>query len=116
MYIGLRGLEKTSSQEANFMEDVTNADCFKERNVEVNISSAPQSILQGVKFFGYTNMCTTSSTLHLKGGRKTQAQYLIPIVTEVVHITPYLLRQLTFPEDMKLFKSIWSCFIILDTK
>ncbi|XP_063426841.1 uncharacterized protein LOC134710416 [Mytilus trossulus] len=112
MYIGLREIEKTTTQGAKYLEDLENGDHVSEKNLEVNISSALQSILQDIKSFGDININTTSSTLRLKTSRKDQAQHLVPNVPVIEQIKPSLLTRLTSTIDMKL--NIWACLILPD--
>ncbi|XP_071161846.1 tripartite motif-containing protein 2-like [Mytilus edulis] len=122
MYIGLREIEKTTSETAKYIERLESGDNFSERNLEVNISSALQTILQDVKSFGDININTTASTLKVKAGRKDQAQHLVPNVPGIEQIKPSLLTKLTIPKDMKSLSIIASFilpdgkFIILDQK
>ncbi|XP_052097517.1 uncharacterized protein LOC127732530 isoform X2 [Mytilus californianus] len=115
MYIGLREIEETTSQTAKYVEDLESRDHFIETNLEVNISSALQSILRDVKSFGDININTTSSTLQIKAGRKDQAQHLISKVPGIEQIKPSLLTRLTTPKDMKTL-SIVACRILPDGK
>ncbi|VDI72071.1 Hypothetical predicted protein [Mytilus galloprovincialis] len=116
MYVSLREIEKTTSQTAKYVEDLENGDHFSEKNLEVNILSALQSILQDVKSFGDININTIciSSTLRLKTSRKDQAQHLVPKVPVIEQIKPSLLTRLTSTIDMKL--NIWACLILPDGK
>ncbi|XP_052097532.1 uncharacterized protein LOC127732530 isoform X6 [Mytilus californianus] len=115
VYIGLREIEKTTSQTEKYIEDLESEDHFIEKNLQVNISSALQSILRDVKSFGDININTTSSTLQIKAGRKDQAQHLISKVPGIEQIKPSLLTRLTTPKDMKTL-SIVACRILPDGK
>ncbi|XP_063426124.1 uncharacterized protein LOC134709932 [Mytilus trossulus] len=115
MYIGLREIEKTTSETSKYIEDLESGDNFSEKNLEVNISSALQSILKDVKSFGDININTTSSSLQIKAGRKDQAQHLVPKVSGIEQIKPSLLTKLTLPEDMKSLEII-ACLILPDGK
>ncbi|XP_071161848.1 uncharacterized protein [Mytilus edulis] len=115
MYIGLREIEKTTAQAAKYIEDLESGDDFNEKNLEVNMSSALQSILQNVKSFGDININTSSSTLKIKAGRKDQAQHLVPNVPGIEQIKPSLLTKLTIPKDMKSV-NIFACHILPDGK
>ncbi|XP_063426123.1 uncharacterized protein LOC134709931 [Mytilus trossulus] len=115
MYIGLREIEKTTSETAKYIEDLESGDNFGEKNLEVNISSALQSIFKDVKSFGDININTTSSSLQIKAGRKDQAQHLVPKVSGIEQIKPSLLTKLTLPEDMKSLE-IMACLILPDGK
>ncbi|VDI69478.1 Hypothetical predicted protein [Mytilus galloprovincialis] len=120
IYIGLREIEKTTSETAKYIEDLESGNNFIEKSLELNISSALQSFLQNVKSFGDIAINTTSSTLRKKAGRKDQAQYLISKVAGIEEIKPSLLTKLTIPNDMRTL-NISTCsilpngnFIILD--
>ncbi|XP_071162051.1 tripartite motif-containing protein 2-like [Mytilus edulis] len=112
-FIALREIEKITSQTTKYIEDLESGDHFIEKNLEVNLSSALQSILQDVKSFGDININTTTSTLKIKAGRKDQAQHLIPKVPGVEQIKPSLLTKLTIPKDMKSL-NITVCLILPD--
>ncbi|XP_052106593.1 uncharacterized protein LOC127739063 [Mytilus californianus] len=115
MHIGLREIEKTTSQMAKYLEDLESGDNFIEKNLEVNISSALQSILQDVKSFGDININSTSSTLQIKAGRKDQAQHLVPKYPRIEKMKPSLLTRLKIPKDKKSL-SIFACLILPDGK
>ncbi|CAC5397511.1 unnamed protein product [Mytilus coruscus] len=120
MYIGLREIEKITSQTAKYIEDLESGDHFIEKNLQVNISSALQSILNDVKSFGDIYINTTSSTFQIKAGRKDQAQNLISKVPGIEEIKASLLTRLTIPKDMNSLTILASRilpdgqFIILD--
>lgn len=73
MYIGPRDIEKTTYQTAKYLVDVESGDHFSDKDLEVNVTSALQSILYDVKSFGDMKINTTSSTLQIKTGQKDQA-------------------------------------------
>ncbi|VDH95851.1 Hypothetical predicted protein [Mytilus galloprovincialis] len=110
MYIGLREIEKITSQATKYFEDFESAE---EKNLEVNISSALQSIFQNVKSFGDIKINATSSTCKINAGRKDQAQHFVPKVSGIEQIKPNLLTTLTLPEDMKHL-DIYACLILPD--
>ncbi|XP_071161527.1 uncharacterized protein [Mytilus edulis] len=115
MYIGLREIEKTTSQTTKYIEDLESGDSFNENNLEVKISSALRSILQDVKSFGDVKINTTPSTLQIKTGRKDQAQHLVPRGPGIDHIKPSFSKTLTIPEDMRSL-DINVCLILPDGK
>ncbi|XP_052058529.1 uncharacterized protein LOC127698867 [Mytilus californianus] len=102
MYIGLREIEKTTSQAAKYIEDVESAGLLNEKNLEIKISSSLQSILQDVKSFGDINITTSSSTVQIKAGRKDQAQRLVPTVLGIENIELSLMKSVTFAEEIGL--------------
>ncbi|CAG2230093.1 unnamed protein product [Mytilus edulis] len=114
-FIALREIEKITSQTTKYIEDLEGGDHFIEKNLEVNLSSALQSILQDVNSFGNININTTPSTLKIKAGRKDQAQHLVPKVPGVEQIKPSLLTRLTIPKDIKSL-NISACLILPDGK
>ncbi|CAG2210491.1 unnamed protein product [Mytilus edulis] len=81
-YVGLREIEKTTSEAAKYLEDLKSGGPLDEVNLELTISSELQSILKDVKSFGDIHINTSPFTLQLKAVRKDQAQYL-------VHTTSY---------------------------
>ncbi|XP_063438836.1 uncharacterized protein LOC134719811 [Mytilus trossulus] len=115
IYIGLREIEKTTSQTAKYIDDLQSGDNFIEKNLEVIISSGLQSLLFDIKSFGEIAINTTSSTLQIKAGRKDQAQHLISKVPGFEEIKPSLLTRLTIPKDMRTL-SIYACCILSDGK
>ncbi|CAC5358186.1 unnamed protein product [Mytilus coruscus] len=115
MYVGLREIEKTTSQTAKYIDELKSGDNFEEKNLEVTISPALQTILQEVKSFGDIDINTSKSTLRIKAGRKDQAQNLVSTVPRIEEIKPSMLRTLTIPEDMKS-KSALICRILPDGK
>ncbi|CAC5391084.1 unnamed protein product [Mytilus coruscus] len=115
MYIGLIEIEKVTSQAMKYIDDLEREDHFSERKLEVKISSGLQSILQDVKSFGDININTTPSTLHMKAGRKDQAQHLVKNIPGIEQVKPSLLRTVTFPKDIKS-SYIWACVALPDGK
>ncbi|CAC5374089.1 unnamed protein product [Mytilus coruscus] len=113
MYVGLTEIEKTTSEVAKYIESLQCGDHFDEKNLEVNISSHLQSILENVESFGDVNINTTFSTLRLKTGRKDQAQHLVPNTPGIEQIRPSLFRRLTIPKDIKSLE-IHACLILPD--
>ncbi|XP_071160747.1 E3 ubiquitin-protein ligase TRIM71-like [Mytilus edulis] len=115
MYVGLKEIEKTTSEAAKFIESLESGDHFDEKNLEVKISSDLQSIVKNVESFGDINVNTTFSTLRLKTGRKDQAQHLVPDTPGIEQIMPSLLRRLTIPKEIKPIE-IYACLILPDGK
>ncbi|XP_052079699.1 uncharacterized protein LOC127717877 [Mytilus californianus] len=115
MYVGLREIEKTTSQAAQYIDDLKSGGQLDEINLELTISSELKSILKDVKSFGDININTRSFTPQLKAGRKDQAQNLVPTIPTIEQIKPSMLRQLTIPQDMKPF-DIRACRILPDGK
>ncbi|XP_063418730.1 E3 ubiquitin-protein ligase Midline-1-like [Mytilus trossulus] len=115
MYIGLREIEKTTSQTAKYIEDLESGDSFYENNLEVKISSALRSISQDAKSFGDIKINTTSSTLQIKTGRKDQAQHLVPKGPGIDLIKPSFSKKLIIPENMR-FLDIYATIILPDSK
>ncbi|XP_063418628.1 uncharacterized protein LOC134701410 [Mytilus trossulus] len=101
MYVGLREIEKTTSEAAKYIDELNSGDNLEEKNLEVTISSGLQSILQEVESFGDIKINTNPSTLRLNAGRKYQAQNLVPTIPIIEEIKPTILRTLTIPKDMK---------------
>ncbi|CAC5423595.1 unnamed protein product [Mytilus coruscus] len=115
MYVGLREIEKTTSEAAQYLEDLKSGGPLDEVNLELTISTELQSILKDVKSFGDININTRPFTLQVKAGRKDQAQYLVPTIPTIEQIKPSLLRHLTIPQDMKSL-DIQACRILPDGK
>ncbi|CAG2202946.1 unnamed protein product [Mytilus edulis] len=113
MYVGLREIEKTTSEAAKYLEDLKSGGSLDEVNLELTISSELQSILKDVKSFGDIHINTSPFTLQLKAVRKDQAQYLVHTTPTIEQIKPSLLRQLTIPQDRKNIY-IQACTILPD--
>ncbi|VDI09189.1 Hypothetical predicted protein [Mytilus galloprovincialis] len=113
MYVGLREVEKTTSEAAKYLEDLKSGGSLDEVNLELTISSELQSILKDVKSFGDININTSPFTLQLKAVRKDQAQYLVHTTPTIEQIKPSFLQQLTIPQNRKNFY-INSCTILPD--
>ncbi|XP_063418728.1 E3 ubiquitin-protein ligase TRIM71-like [Mytilus trossulus] len=111
MYVGLREIEKVTSQAVKYIDDLENVDQFSEKNIEVNIATVLQSILQDVKSFGDININTTFSTLQIKSGRTEQAQHLVSKV--INDIKPSFLKRLTIPENLR-YLDINACLVLKD--
>ncbi|CAG2236804.1 unnamed protein product [Mytilus edulis] len=96
MYVGLREIEKTTSEAAKYLEDLKSGGSLDEVNLELTISSELQSILKDAV-------------------RKDQAQHLVHTTPTIEQIKPSFLRQLTIPQDRKNIY-IKACRILPDGK
>ncbi|CAG2214492.1 unnamed protein product [Mytilus edulis] len=115
MYMGLREIEKTTSEMAKYIDDLESGDHFIEKNLKVNISSSLRSILHDVKSLGDIDITTTSTALQIKAGRKDQAQKCISKIPGIEQIKPSLLTRLTTPKDIKTLRIV-ACRILPDGK
>ncbi|XP_052106460.1 uncharacterized protein LOC127738990 isoform X1 [Mytilus californianus] len=115
MYVGLREIEKATSQAAKYIEDLISGNEFEEINLNLNISSELESILKDVKSFGDIYINTRPCTLELKAGRKDQAQNLVLTIPRIEQIKPSMLKKLAIPEDI-LSMNIRACRLLPDGK
>ncbi|XP_052106592.1 uncharacterized protein LOC127739062 [Mytilus californianus] len=115
MYIGLREIEKTTSQIAKYIDDLKKGDHLYDKDVEVRISSPLQSILQGVKSFGDINIITRPSTLRVKTRRNDQAQHLLLNIPDVEQIKPSFLKILTIPDLYEECSFVGACLVLPDS-
>ncbi|VDI34659.1 Hypothetical predicted protein [Mytilus galloprovincialis] len=77
-YIGLKEIEKVTSKEANYMEDLKRGPDLNERTLLVTTSPALAPILHDIKSFGEITINTRPCNVQVNAGRKDQAQYLVP--------------------------------------
>ncbi|XP_052106465.1 uncharacterized protein LOC127738990 isoform X5 [Mytilus californianus] len=115
MYVGLKEIEKTTSQAAQYIEPLKSGGQLDENNLEVTISSELKSILKDVKSFGVINLNTSPFPLQVNSGSKDQAQNLVQAIPDIDQIKPSMLRKLTIPEYMKSI-NIFACRILPDGK
>ncbi|XP_063426990.1 uncharacterized protein LOC134710549 [Mytilus trossulus] len=114
MYVGLRKMEKTTSEATKYIEGLNNSDDLKEINLDIKMSSALQSILQDVKSFGDINITASRSTVKIKAGREDQAQ-LVNTFPGIEQIKPFLLKPVTMPEKIGRV-DIFACSLLPDRK
>ncbi|XP_063414674.1 uncharacterized protein LOC134696682 [Mytilus trossulus] len=95
-YIGLREIEKTTSQATKYLDELESSSQFND--VEISVSSTVKSILQDVKSFGNISVKSSRKIFQTKTGRKDQAQNLVPMVHGIEQIKPSLLNTLRVPE------------------
>ncbi|CAC5355933.1 unnamed protein product [Mytilus coruscus] len=114
MYVGLRKMEKTTSEAAKYIESLKSGDHLKEINLDIKISSALQSILQDVKSFGDINITASCSTVKIKAGREDQAQ-LVHSFPGIEQIKSFLLKTVTMPEKIGRV-DIFACSLLPDRK
>ncbi|CAG2247751.1 unnamed protein product [Mytilus edulis] len=95
-YIGLREIEKTTSQAAKYLDELESSSQFND--VEISVSSTVKSILQDVKSFGNISVKSSRKFFQTKTGRKDQAQHLVPMVHGIEQIKPTLLNSLRVPK------------------
>lgn len=100
MYVGVREIEKTSSEAAKYIEDLMSGDHLKDKNLEIKISSALQSILKDVESFGNIIIASSPTTVQIKAGRKDQAQNFLHTVPLIYQIKPSLLKKVTMPKEI----------------
>lgn len=113
-FIGLRDIEETLSQEAQYLEELTSGSQIDDKNAEVTLSPALQSVLQDIKSFGNVSIKSSPSGFKLKTGRKDQAQILVvPVNHGIEQIAPILITTLQIPEG-KEDLDIISCHILTD--
>ncbi|CAC5374953.1 unnamed protein product [Mytilus coruscus] len=110
-YVGLKQIEKITSQEGNYIEDLKRGSDLKERNLHVTTSPALASILRDVKSFGEISVDTRPCNVKANAGRKDQAQYLVP-VPMIDQIKPLISNNLKVPQERNL--RIIDCCILQD--
>ncbi|XP_063409093.1 uncharacterized protein LOC134692565 [Mytilus trossulus] len=99
-YIGLREIEKSTSQEANYLDELVSGSQLND--VEITVSSTVKSVLQDIKSFGNISVKSSTKTFQTKIGRKDQAQHLVPMVYGIEQIKPSLLNSLSVPKGDSL--------------
>ncbi|CAC5404784.1 unnamed protein product [Mytilus coruscus] len=97
-YVGLREIEKASSQEIKYMEDLESKGNMDKNNLHVNISSALQSILTDVKSFGDISIKIQPYSSNATGD---EVQHSVPKFPNIEQIKPTFLNTLKFPEGQK---------------
>ncbi|XP_052083239.1 uncharacterized protein LOC127720607 [Mytilus californianus] len=109
-YIGLREIEKTTSQEAKYLDELESGSQLND--MEITVSSTVKSVLQDVKSLGNISVKSLTKSFQTKTGRKDQAQHLVPMVHGIEQIKPSLLNSLRVPngESLKLI----TCQILPD--
>ncbi|CAC5374957.1 unnamed protein product [Mytilus coruscus] len=95
-YVGLKEIEKITSQEGNYIEDLKRGSDLHERNLHVKTSPALASILHNVKSFGEITVDTRPCNVQANAERKDQAQYLVPVPT-IDQIKPSFSNKLNVP-------------------
>ncbi|XP_052085866.1 uncharacterized protein LOC127723334 [Mytilus californianus] len=110
-YVGLNEIEKITSQEENYIEDLKRGSDLNERNLHVVTSTALASILHDVKLFGEITVDTRPCNVHANAGRKDQAQYLVPVPT-IEQINPSFSNTVKVPKGRTL--RIVDCCILPD--
>ncbi|CAG2255674.1 unnamed protein product [Mytilus edulis] len=115
MYVGLIQIEKSTVQASKYLTDLESGNYFKEKNLEVNISSAKKLVLQNFKSFGDIRIHTSPSTLPVNSGRKNKAQHLVPIPPMFEQMKPVLLRRLSKPDNIDSL-DIRACIVLPDGK
>ncbi|CAG2203488.1 unnamed protein product [Mytilus edulis] len=113
-YVGLREIEKTTSEASKHLEDLKSGGLLDEFNLELTISSELQS-MKDVKSFGDIYINTSPFNLQLKAVRKDQAQYLVQTIPTIEQIKPSMLRQLYIPQD-RMTNNVCACRVLPDGK
>ncbi|XP_063405895.1 uncharacterized protein LOC134689856 [Mytilus trossulus] len=100
-YVGLTEIEKITSKEANYIEDIKRGPDLIERNFHVTTSPTLASILRDVESFGDITVETRPCNVSANAGRKDQAQRLLPIPT-IDQIKPTFSNTLKVPEGKQM--------------
>ncbi|XP_052085867.1 uncharacterized protein LOC127723335 [Mytilus californianus] len=110
-YVGLREIEKITSQEENYIEDLKRGSYLNKSNLHVTTTPALASILHDVKTFGKISVDTRPCNIVANAGRKDQAQYLVP-VPMIDQIKASFFSTLKVPQVRK--KGFAGCCILPD--
>ncbi|CAC5374952.1 unnamed protein product [Mytilus coruscus] len=108
-YVGLKQIEKITSREWNYIEDLKSDSNLNERNLQVTTSPAISSILHDVKSFGEIEVDTLPCSVAKNAGRRDQAQYLVPVPT-IDQIRPSFLNTLKVPKE-HVFRCVDCCLL-----
>ncbi|XP_052085863.1 uncharacterized protein LOC127723333 isoform X4 [Mytilus californianus] len=111
IYVGLREIEKITSQEGNYLENLMREGSFNENNLHVAFSPALESFLNDVKSLGEISIEIRPCNIKAEAGRKYQAQQVIPI-QKIDNIKPSFLNTLKIPKGRKL--RVVGCCILPD--
>ncbi|VDI24781.1 Hypothetical predicted protein [Mytilus galloprovincialis] len=95
-YVGLKEIEKITSQEGNYIEDLKRGTDLNERDLHLTTSPDLDSILLDVKSLGQITVDTRPCNGFANKGRKDQAQHLVPTPT-IDQIKPSFLNTLKVP-------------------
>ncbi|CAC5370714.1 unnamed protein product [Mytilus coruscus] len=118
MYVGLREIEKTTSEAAKYISDLEVGGHLNEKKIEIKISPSLQSIIEEVKSFGDIYITTnnnSSFSVHVNTERRDQAQFLVNTDPGMDQIEPSLLTKWRIPKKMKPCYVI-ACRILPDGK
>ncbi|XP_071141819.1 uncharacterized protein [Mytilus edulis] len=110
-YVGLKEIEKVTSQEGNYIEDLKRGTDLNERNLHLTTSPDLDSILLDVKSFGEITVDTRPYNGLANERRNNQAQQLVPIPT-IDQIKPSFSNTLKVPEGQG--KRFFDCCILSD--
>ncbi|XP_071141818.1 protein wech-like [Mytilus edulis] len=108
-YVGLKEIEKITTIEANYIEDLKRGSDLNERNLLVITSPSLASILHDVKSFGEITVDTRPGNVKANTRRKDQAQYLVPVPT-IDQIKPSFSKILSVPTG-KTFRFVDCCIL-----
>ncbi|CAC5374948.1 unnamed protein product [Mytilus coruscus] len=109
IYVGLKEIEKITSQEGNYIEDLKCGSDLNERNLHMTTSLALSSFLHDVKSFGEITVDTRPCNVQANVGRKDQAQYLVPVPT-IDQIKPSFSNVLKVPKG-RTFSFVDCCIL-----
>ncbi|CAC5381915.1 unnamed protein product [Mytilus coruscus] len=110
-YVGLKEIEKITSQDGNYIEDLKRGSDLHERNLHVKTCPALASILHDVKSFGEITVDTRPCNVQANAQRKDQDQYLVS-VPMIDQIKPSFSNKLNVPIGRTL--RIVDCCILPD--
>ena len=118
MYVGLREIEKTTSEAAKYISDLEVDGHLNDKKIEIRISPSLRSIKEEVKSFGDIDIITnndSSFSVHLLYERKDQAHILVHTDPGIDRIGPSLLQKWKIPKKMKPVYVI-ACRLLPDGK
>ncbi|CAC5389010.1 unnamed protein product [Mytilus coruscus] len=114
-YEGLKEMEKTSTNEAKYIETLNNSGVINDINLVVNFSPDLYAVLQEVKSMGKISITSKKSNLKLKVGQNSQAQLLFQMIKPINEIEAVLKKTFSLPNDTGSL-CITSCSIISQGK
>ncbi|CAG2189754.1 unnamed protein product [Mytilus edulis] len=100
-YVGLKEIEKVTSQEKNYIDDLKRSTDLNERNLHLTTSSDLDFILLDVKSFGEIKVDKRPCNVKANAGRKDQAQYLVP-TSMLDQVKPSFSNTLKVPEGKQM--------------
>ncbi|XP_052073832.1 uncharacterized protein LOC127711760 [Mytilus californianus] len=115
MYVGLQYLEKSSSEEVGFLNELQENDQLNELCFGIEFSSDLKCLTNSIRTFGTVVIHSSPGTLKLKSSSEYQVHLLVPPMLTIDSIKPKLKTTFKIPNIFRDIE-IYGCQVLHDSR